>query len=59
MHICASSVIVDGLLCSIMKVLSNTNKDNELAWIKLFSFFRDVQDEQRKNQVIEIKRQSV
>ena len=42
-----------------MKVLSNTNKDNELAWIKLFSFFRDVQDEQRKIQVIEIKRQSV
>ena len=73
-HICASSVIVDGLLCSIMKVISNTNNDEELAaaivseilgpeikaaWLKLFSFIQDVLDESRKIPVIEIKRQTV
>ena len=62
-HICASSVIVDELLCSIMKATSNTNNDDELAaaivreilepemkaaWAKIFSFFNDVQDESRE-----------
>ena len=73
-HICEKSVIVDGILCSIMKVISNTNNDEELAafivsgileeeikasWLKLFLHFKDVHDENRKIPVKDIKRQSV
>ena len=68
------NVIVDGLLCSIMKALSRSNKDGDLAaavvrdkseheiteaWKKLFSFFNDVKDENRKIPIITIKRQTV
>ena len=68
------NVIVDGLLCSIMKALSRSNKDGDLAaavvrdkseheiteaWKKLFSFFNDVKDENRVIPIITIKRQTV
>ena len=67
-------VIVDGLLCNIIRSLSNTTKDEELvaaigseilepevkaAWFKLFTFYKDVLDDQRKIPVIEIRRQTV
>lgn len=73
-HICEKAVIVDGLLCSIVKSMSNTNKDDELAaaivsgmleqeiktsWTRLFTFYKEFQDESRKIPVLEIKRQTV
>ena len=68
------NVIVDGLLCSILRALSRSNKDSDLAaaverdkseheiseaWKKLFTFFSDVIDENRKIPIINIKRQTV
>ena len=67
-------VIVDGLLCSIIRAMSNTNRDDELvaaigsemleqeiktSWVKLFNFYKDVLDENRKIPIVDIKRQTV
>ena len=66
-------VIIDGLLCSIVKAISRFPNDHEFvniietaivetevkeAWVKLFSYFNDVLDEVRKIPIIEIRRQS-
>ena len=66
-------VIVDGLLCSIIKALSRSASVPELigsiesevnetviktSWFRLFSHFNEVWDDARKMKVIDIKRQS-
>ena len=61
------SVIVYGLLCSIVKAISRFPNDDDFvsivgtaevkeAWHKLFSYFKDVKDDIRKVPIIEIKR---
>ena len=67
-------VIVDGLLCSIIRTMSNTNRDDELvaaidsekleqevkaSWYKLFTYYKDVLDINRKIPIIKTKRQTV
>ena len=69
----SEEVIVNGLLCSILKAVSRVNNDSELAamvnsavlepeireaWQKLFSHFRNVLDDNRKIPIIDIKRQT-
>ena len=66
-------VIINGLLCSMIKAISRFPNDQEFvsiiettvgetevkeAWLKLFSYFNDVKDDTRKIPIIEIKRQS-
>ena len=66
-------VIVDGLLCSIIKALSRSASVPELigsiesevnetviktSWFRLFSHFNEVWDDARKMKVIDIKKQS-
>ena len=67
-------LIVDGLLCSIVKAQTRTSNDYELveaigrdidekevseAWSKLFNYFSDAVDENRKIFIKDIKRQTV
>ena len=66
-------VIVDGLLCSIIKATSVSANDNDLiaaivremteteikaSWWKLFNYYSDAWDEGRKMKVKDIKRTS-
>ena len=66
-------VIVDGLLCSVIKAISRSPKESELiaaidrvmmeveikaSWWKLFSFYSDAWDEGRKMKIKDIKRKS-
>ena len=68
-----AQVIVDGLLCSIIKALSKATSERELidaiehtmteieikeSWWKLFNFYSDAWDDGRKMLVKDIKRQS-
>ena len=67
-------LIVDGLLCSIVKAQTRTINDSELveaidrdiddcevsaSWYKLFNYFSDAVDENSKKLIKDIKRQSV
>ena len=66
-------LIVDALLCNIVRVQSRTVNDTELveaverdcsggeikqSWKKLFNYFSDARDESRKKFIKDIKRQS-
>ena len=70
---CDRPVIIDGLLCSILRAMSREGASAELAsviercvsenevktaWEKLFTHFKDVIDPTRKKRVIEIVRES-
>ena len=67
------ALITDGLLCSIMRALSRTASQTQLAdviervvpenevkiaWPKLFTHFKDVMDPSRKKCIIDIDRES-
>ena len=66
-------VIIDGLLCSILRALSRSplatdlisviercvsEKEVKDSWVKLFSFYSDVMDPTRKKKVIDIDRET-
>ena len=72
MPVYSEIVVVDGLLCSVIKALSTTTDDTLVTalesgtpeveikdlWWKLFNFFDEAVDEVRKLKVKDIKRQS-
>ena len=66
-------VIIDGLLCSILRAMSRVGASAELAsvieksasedevktaWVKLFTHFKEAIDPTRKKKIIEIVRES-
>jgi len=66
-----TSIILDGLLCSILKALSRKCKQSELvdlvaksvpedevksSWKKLFSYYYEAMDIVRKKKIIDIER---